>query len=53
MSEFKLRSGNTSPFKLMGSSPAKTHTSGIPHSESGWKKGDGTSKNLVKKTKKK
>lgn len=50
---FKLRSGNKTSFKSMGSSPAKTHTSGIPHSESGYKKGDGTSKNLVKKVKKK
>ena len=28
MSEFNLKSGNTTPFKLMGSSPAKTHEPG-------------------------
>ena len=28
MSNFNLRSGNTTPFKMMGSSPAKTHKPG-------------------------
>ena len=33
---FKLRSGNSPMFKKIGSSPAHTHTTGVPHSESGY-----------------